>query len=99
MHRTLLALVAVFAMSPVAAQPAPTQGGLKIPDHASAVGIAKSRGITAVESIELDRGVWEVKGRNSSGVFLEIRIVAESGDVVGRDYGHSSPMRTKRDSK
>ena len=99
MRRTLLALAAVFAISPAAAQLAPTKGALKVPDTESALGIAKSRGLTAVQSVELDRGIWEVKGRNSAGVFLEIRIVAEDGNVVSADYGHPSPMRQKPGSK
>jgi uncharacterized membrane protein YkoI len=59
----------------------------------SAVQIAQSRGMVTVRKAELDHGVWEVKGQNSAGVFLELKISASDGKVVGADFGHPSPMR------
>ncbi len=67
-----------------------------VSDREHALRIAKDRGMSQIGSAELDGGVWEVKGRNSSGVFLEVRISANDGKIIGIDYGHPSPMRLKR---
>lgn len=103
MVRMTLAVVALsvgLSATAVSQSGAPAAAiGQKVTEREQALQIAKGRGMAEIKSAELERGVWEVKGRNSSGVFLEVRIAAEDGKVLGADFGHPSPMRSNRQVK
>lgn len=44
--------------------------------------MAFDKGIVTIKEIELDDGVWEVEGRDASGHKIEIKVDAESGEIV-----------------
>jgi hypothetical protein len=44
--------------------------------------MALARGIVSIEEIELDDGVWEVRGRDEGGHKIRMDVEARSGMVV-----------------
>ncbi|MEN5081126.1 PepSY domain-containing protein [Bosea sp. TWI1241] len=44
--------------------------------------IATQNGLVRVEKIELDDGVWEVKGRDNVGAEIEIELRADNGNII-----------------
>jgi hypothetical protein len=44
--------------------------------------MAFAKGIATIEEIELDDGIWEVKGRDESGHKIKMEVEAMSGEIV-----------------
>ncbi|HZJ13292.1 MAG TPA: PepSY domain-containing protein [Methyloceanibacter sp.] len=70
--RTVLAMSLASAV-PAAAEP------LSIEDVRA---LAFEKGIVTIEEVELDDGIWEVEGRDSSGHEIEMKVEAASGNII-----------------
>lgn len=68
----------VLAMSLASAVPAAAEP-LGIEDVRA---LAFEKGIVTIEEVELDDGIWEVEGRDSSGHEIEMRVQAASGNII-----------------
>ena len=44
--------------------------------------LAFEKGIVKIEEVELDDGIWEVEGYDSSGHEIEMKVEAASGNIV-----------------
>ena len=44
--------------------------------------MAFGKGVVTLKEIELDHGIWEVRGRDASGHKIEMKVDAESGEIV-----------------
>lgn len=44
-----------------------------------------AQGYTDIHDVSFRNGIWNAKGKNASGVVLEMRIDPSSGDVIGQD--------------
>ena len=45
-------------------------------------GMAFDKGIVKLEKVELDDGIWEVKGNDASGHEIEMKVEAGSGQII-----------------
>ena len=43
---------------------------------------AFDKGIVKIEEVELDDGIWEVEGKDASGHEIEMKVEAESGQII-----------------
>ena len=68
----------VLAMSLASAVPAAAEP-LSIEDVRA---LAFEKGIVTIEEVELDDGIWEVEGRDSSGHEIEMKVKAASGNII-----------------
>jgi len=68
----------VLAMSLASAVPAAAEP-LSIEDVRA---LAFEKGIVTIEEVELDDGIWEVEGRDSSGHEIEMKVEAASGNII-----------------
>ncbi len=67
-----------LAMSLASAVPAAAEP-LSIEDVRA---LAFEKGIVTIEEVELDDGIWEVEGRDSSGHEIEMKVEAASGNII-----------------
>lgn len=44
--------------------------------------IAFDKGIVKIEEVELDDGIWEVEGKDASSHEIEMKVEAESGQII-----------------
>jgi len=44
--------------------------------------MAFDKGIVKIEEVELDDGIWEVEGKDASGHEIEMKVEAESGQII-----------------
>ncbi|MBC8014010.1 MAG: PepSY domain-containing protein [Methyloceanibacter sp.] len=44
--------------------------------------LAFEKGIVKIEEVELDDGIWEVEGHDSSGHQIEMKVEAASGNII-----------------
>lgn len=44
--------------------------------------MAFDKGVVKIEKVELDDGIWEVKGTDASGHEIEMKVEAGSGQII-----------------
>lgn len=90
----LVAAALIGAPALARAQQPPTPAGTITLDDARR--IASDNGVMRIEEIKLDKGVWEIEGRDNAGAEIEMDVRASDGAVIKieRDRPATAETRT-----